>query len=73
MSDQWISSLDIVVCMGGTMMVGDGGDPWSGGGSEQVGPEQFTRFLRHRQGLDFVNSMQSPVLCTDATCCCFLL
>ena len=29
------------------MMVGDGGDPWSGGGFEQVGPEQFTRFLRH--------------------------
>ena len=31
------------------MMVGDGGDPWSGGGPEQVGPEQFTRFLRHPQ------------------------
>ena len=30
-SDQWISALDIVVCMGGTMMVGDGGDPWLDG------------------------------------------
>ena len=30
-SDQWISALEIVVCMGGTMMVGDGGDPWLDG------------------------------------------
>ena len=31
LSAQWISALEIVVCMGGTMMVGDGGDPWLDG------------------------------------------
>ena len=66
-------------CVGHSCLYGrhhDGGGwgwPLAWWSPEQVGPEQFTRFLRHRQGLDFVNSMQSPVLCTDASCCCFLL